>query len=377
MSDDVLMQGNEAIVEGALRAGARFFAGYPITPSSEIAQAAANRLPAMDGVYLQMEDELASMAAIVGASLAGVKSFTATSGPGFSLMQENLGMAMMSEVPCVVVNVQRSGPSTGLATKPAQADVMQARWGTHGDHSAIVLVPASVAECLTLTVRAFNLAEAFRQPVILLTDAVVGHMREGLDLEAFDGLEVITRRAPTVSPEAFRVAAHDEDGIPSPLPPFGSDYIYHANSSMHDERGYPASDPQVAGSMIRRLHDKIENAVSTLTDYTYIGPDRPDVLLLSYGATTRAALQLVVDHTERRPAIGSLQLRTLWPFPDDVIRRFTSGMPVVVPEMNLGQVVREVRRVVGPHYPLYSLTKSNGLPIAPGEIEDYLTGVIA
>ncbi len=367
------MQGNDAALEGALAAGARFFAGYPITPSSEIAQAASRKLPALGGVYLQMEDELASMAAIIGASLAGAKSFTATSGPGASLMQENLGVAVMAEVPCVVINVMRSGPSTGLATKPAQADVMQARWGTHGDHSAVALAPASVQECFDMTVRAFNLAEQLRHPVFVLFDEIVGHMREGVIIRDPDDLEVITRRSPEAEPGMFAVYDHDEDGIPVPLPAFGGDYVYHANSSMHDRTGWPNADPDNAARVIRRLHDKVENAVDMITEYSFLGPDDPDLLLVAFGCTARTAQQLVLDQPIRRARVSLLQLGSLWPFPDRIIREACEGgVPVVVPEMNLGQVVREVRRILGPDYPCHSFTKSNGIPISPRELTTFI-----
>ncbi|MFO8059862.1 MAG: 2-oxoacid:acceptor oxidoreductase subunit alpha [Bacillota bacterium] len=365
------LQGNEAMLEGALAAGASFFAGYPITPSSEIAEGASRRLPSVGGVYLQMEDELASMAAIIGASLAGRKSFTATSGPGISLMQENLGVAIMAEVPCVIIDVQRSGPSTGLATKPAQADTMQVRWGSHGDHSAVVLAPSTVQDCFDLTVRAFNLAEQLRHPVYVLADEIVGHMRE--DVLIPDEVEVITRRSPGMDPDSFRIHAHDERGIPVPLPPFGSPFIYHANSSMHDETGYPNADPDNAGRMIRRLHDKVEGAVGDITGYSHYGPGDPRVLIIAYGCSARTALQLVLDQPFGPGGVALLQLKSLWPFPDRLIREFTSGdMPVVVPELNLGQVVREVRRVLGPDYPCHSCTKSDGVPIGTGEMISFI-----
>ncbi|MFO7942504.1 MAG: 2-oxoacid:acceptor oxidoreductase subunit alpha [Bacillota bacterium] len=365
------IQGNEAIVEGALAAGARFFGGYPITPSSEVAELAARRLPALGGVYMQMEDELASMASIVGASLAGVKSFTATSGPGLSLMLENLGVAIMAEVPCVLVDVQRSGPGTGLATKPAQADVMMARWGSHGDHSAIVLTPSSVQECFDLTVRAFELAEELRHPVLVLSDAIVGHMREDVQLPDQEELGPVTRRDPGVPPSEYVMHADGEDGLPVPLPPFGSDYIVRANSSAHDPTGYPSADPEHAAWNIRRLHDKVEGAVRRITDCVLIGDGRADVLLVAYGATARTAEQLVVD-PPAGASVALLKLRSLWPFPEEEIREAAGERPVVVPEMNLGQMVREVERVLGPNYPCYSYAKSDGRAIEPGELARFI-----
>jgi len=372
------MQGNEAILEGALAAGARFFGGYPITPSSEIAERAARRLPALGGVYMQMEDELASMAAVIGASAAGGKSFTATSGPGFSLMQENLGVAVMAEIPCVVINVQRSGPSTGLATKPAQADVMQARWGTHGDHAAIALCPGSVQECFELTVRAFNLAEEFRHPVILLTDEIVGHMREGVCLPEPGDLEVVTRRDPGVPPGEFRAYSAGPDGIPVALPPFGSPYIYHVNSSMHDETGFPNSDPRNAERTIKRLHDKVVRNAERIHDVVLWGSPEADVLVVTYGGTTRAALQVALDGPVHGHSVAVLQLRSLWPFPDEPLRVALKRRPTaVVAEMNLGQMIGEARRVLGPDYPCHSFTKSNGQPIMPGELAGFIREVVA
>ncbi len=369
------IQGNEAILEGALAAGARYFAGYPITPSSEIAERAARRLPAVGGVYMQMEDELASMAAIVGASLAGVKSFTATSGPGLSLMMENLGVAIMAEVPCVIVDVQRSGPSTGLATKPAQADVMMARWGPHGDHSAIVLAPSSVQECFDLTIRAFDIAEELRHPVLVLSDAIVGHMREDVLFGVPGEVTPVTRRDPGVTPSEYVMHSDGPDGLPVPLPPFGSDYIVRANSSAHDETGYPSADPATAAANIRRLHDKVEGSVDRITDYEYIGSDAPDLVLLAYGATARTAEQIAIDGV-RGGEVALVKLRSLWPFPEELIRRVVGSAPVVVPEMNLGQLVREVERTLGPDYPCYAFNRSDGQPIEPDELRSFIEEVV-
>ncbi len=367
------LQGNEAILEGAIAAGARFFAGYPITPSSEIAERASQKLPAVGGVFLQMEDELASMAAIVGASLAGLKSFTATSGPGVSLMQENLGVAIMAEVPCVLIDVQRSGPGTGLATKPAQGDTMQVRWGSHGDHSAVVLAPSSVQECFDLTVRAFNIAEKLRHPVFVLADEVVGHMREDVVIPDASEVHTLDRRQPEVDPEDFRPYAYGDDDLPVPLPAFGSPYIYHANSSMHDETGFPNADPDNAETVIRRLHDKVECAVEEITDYSYVGSAEPDVLLIAYGCTARTAEQVVLDYADSKVSVSLLQLRSLWPFPVHIISRYASGTDtVVVPELNLGQMVREVERVTGSICTTRGYNKSNGQPISPDELASFI-----
>jgi len=363
------IQGNEAIAEGALAAGARFYAGYPITPSSEIAEIAARRMLEVGGIYLQMEDEIASMAAIIGASCAGTKAFTATSGPGFSLMQENLGLAVMAEVPCVVVNVQRSGPSTGLATKPAQADVMQARWGRHGDQEIIALSPTSVQECFDLTVKAFNLSERFRVPVILLADEIVGHMRENVSIP--EEVEVWPRRLPTVPPEEYRPFKPDADGVP-PLAFYGSEYVFHITGSMHDETGYANNDPENARRKVQRLRDKIQKNRAHLTFVrTHIPPDAK-VVLVAYGATARSARAAM---KMAGPGVGLLELVTLWPFPDEEVREALAGGRVaVVPEMNLGQVSREVSRATCAE--VVGVNKSNGEPITPYEILDTLKGVM-
>lgn len=389
------MQGNEAILEGAVRAGARFYAGYPITPSSEIAQLAAQRLPAVGGIYIQMEDELASMAAIIGASLSGLRSFTATSGPGFSLMQENLGMAVMAEVPCVVVNVQRSGPSTGLATKPAQADVMQSRWGTHGDHAIIALSPASVQECFTLAAEAFPLAEEYRTPVILLADEIVGHMRERVHLP--QSVDVPPRPEPPAQGEyrPYQVT----DGQLAPLARFGGPHVFHVTSSMHGEWGLPDNTPENARAKISRLSDKIEGRADDLTRARFFRGDesvdirggtdleeflasRPPadrdpgrVLLISFGASARTCLDLVWDPP---PGLAAdfLQLQTLWPFPDRLLKGLAAGYKQVsVVEMNLGQVSREAARVLGSDFPLVPVLKSNGEDIAPQEVYQAVRGV--
>ena len=250
-----LMQGNEACVEGALYAGMKFYAGYPITPSTEIAEISAQKLPLVGGKFIQMEDEIAGMAAVIGASLCGLKSMTATSGPGFSLKQENLGFACITEVPCVVVNVQRGGPSTGLPTSVAQGDVMQAKWGTHGDHPVIALTPSSVKECYELTIKAFNYSEKYRTPVIVLLDEVIGHMRERIELYEEGEGEIIDRKAPKDG-EDYVPYRPDEDLVPK-MAPFGEGYKYHVTGLVHSESGFPSSSPKVAQDLITRLTDKV------------------------------------------------------------------------------------------------------------------------
>ena len=366
-----LMQGNQAIAAGAIYAGARFYAGYPITPSSEIADECAKLMPKLGGVFLQMEDEMASIAAVIGASLAGAKAFTATSGPGFSLMQENLGLAVMGEVPCVVVDVQRSGPSTGLATKPAQSDIMQARWGRHGDQSVIALAPASVHECFTLTVQAFNLAERFRVPVILIPDEIVGHMREGVCLPLPGELEVVDRRAPAGAPAEYRPFTADDGGV-APLAAYGSDYVFHVTSSMHGPDGYSNNDPANAARRVRQLHEKIERHRGEIVLTRAFDVDDMDVLVVALGAPTRAARQAAIEARAHGTRVGVLQLQTVWPFPDaEVAALAKRARTVVVPEMNYsGQVAGEVRKALGADADLRRVNRYNGSIITPQDILD-------
>ncbi|HPE66878.1 MAG TPA: 2-oxoacid:acceptor oxidoreductase subunit alpha [Synergistales bacterium] len=362
--------GNEAIAEGALAAGARFYAGYPITPSSEVAEAAARRMPEVGGVYIQMEDELSSMAAIIGASAAGKKAFTATSGPGFSLMQENLGMAAMGEIPCVVVNVQRSGPSTGMATKPAQGDVMQARWGTHGDHGIIALAPSSVQDCYDMTIRAFNLAEKYRTPVVLLADAAIAKLRERAVFRAPSPEEVVERAMPTCPPEEFCPFAVDpEERAITPLPPFGGDYVIRITGSMHDERGGQNATPENADRVIRHLTDKLEKNRADIIRVREYALDDAEYALVSFGCSARASRAAVKQARALGKRVGLLELTTLWPFPDDEVRSLLSRVKgAAVVEMNLGQVVREVRRLNDFGIPVLGVHRVDGMLVAPADI---------
>lgn len=363
----LFLQGNEAIAEGAIAAGARFYAGYPITPSSEIAEVCAKRLPEVGGAYIQMEDEIASIAAVIGASLAGVKSFTATSGPGFSLMQENLGVAVMGEVPCVVVDVQRSGPSTGLATKPAQADIMQARWGRHGDQAIIALSPATVQECFDLTITAFNLSERFRTPVVLLADEIVAHMRENVVLPSPEEIKIVERKRPTCPPEEYLPFRADPDGIP-PLADYGSEYIFHVTSSMHDERGYTLDKPENTAKKITRLFKKIEDHLDEIlfVKQHYEPEEELDLLVVTLGCTTRPARAAAL---RARQKVGVLQLITVWPFPEKFIQEAAEkAKAVLVAELNMGQIIYEVERVLGKKKPVFGLHKSTGEGFKPAEI---------
>lgn len=364
-----LIQGNQAIAEGAFYAGARFYAGYPITPSSEIAEECSRILPRIGGVYIQMEDEIASIAAVVGASLAGAKAFTATSGPGFSLMQENLGMAVMGEVPCVIVNVQRSGPSTGLATKPAQSDIMQIRWGRHGDQCVIALSPSSIKECFYLTVKAFNLSEKFRVPVIIAADEIVAHMRESFAYPAPGEIEVIDRKKPTVSPGQYRPFEAGADGV-APLAAYGSEYVFHVSSSMHGLDGYSNNSPDNAARKVAQLHRKIESHREEIVMTNNFYTDDMEILLVAFGATARAARAAALEARKKGIKAGVLQLVTIWPFPDEEVAKFGQSVrAVVVPEMNYsGQVAGEVTRVLGPARDIRRVNRYNGQVIAPEDI---------
>ncbi len=363
------MQGNEAITEGAIYAGARFYAGYPITPSSEIAETCSRRLLEVGGMFVQMEDELGSMAAIIGASLAGKKAFTATSGPGFSLMQENMGVAQLAEVPCVVVNVQRSGPSTGLATKPAQADIMQIRWGRHGDQAIIALAPASVQECFDMMVKAFNLAERFRTPVVLMPDEIVGHMRENIILPAPGELPVTDRVKPSCKPEEYKPFHIENLDDVAPLASYGSDYVFHITSSMHGESGFSQNDPENAQRKISHLYAKIYDHLEEITEVREFDTQDMDLLIVTSGSTTRAARAAAKEARASGMKVGVLQLISVWPFPDAEVKALSAKAgKVLVPEMNLGQMILEVQRVVDSTIPVFGFNKTNGLGITPAEI---------
>jgi 2-oxoglutarate/2-oxoacid ferredoxin oxidoreductase subunit alpha len=362
-----LLQGNEAIVEGALRAGCRFFAGYPITPATEISEILSVRLPQVDGSFIQMEDEIASIAAVIGASLAGVKAMTATSGPGFSLMQENLGFAIIAEVPCVVVDAMRAGPSTGLPTSPSQGDVMQARWGTHGDHPIIALCPSTVRECYDITIEAFNLSEKFRIPVIILVDEVVAHMREKITLGG-EEISVFNRVKPTVPPEWYIPYEDTPRGVPA-MANFGEGYRYHVTGLTHDVRGFPTSRPDEIDPFIRRLHRKIsQNFAEIQRGETYETEDA-EVTVIAYGCVARSAKRAVRDARERGMKVGMLKLLTIWPFMRMAVEKvLQNSRTVIVPEMNMGQISREVKRVNKGMAKVFTLNKVDGEIITPAEI---------
>jgi 2-oxoglutarate ferredoxin oxidoreductase subunit alpha len=361
------MQGNEACVEGALAAGCRFYGGYPITPSSEIAELLSRKLPEVGGRFIQMEDEIASIAAVIGASIGGAKAMTATSGPGFSLMQENIGYAAMTEIPCVIVNVQRTGPSTGLPTKPAQGDVMQSRWGTHGDHPIIVLSPTSVLETYLLTVRAFNLSEKYRTPVILLMDEVVGHMRERVDLPAPVTLEVTDRIAAHVPPEWYFPYEDTSTDVP-PIASFGEGYRYHVTGLFHDRSGFPTERLDEIGAWISRAFGKIEQHRQDIISFEEDCPRDARILVVGYGASARSARHAVKQARAKRYKVGFFKLETIWPFPEEAVERLGAQCrKVIVPEMNLGQLALEVERVVG-RQKVTRINRADGEMIAPQQI---------
>ncbi|MGI5858401.1 MAG: 2-oxoacid:acceptor oxidoreductase subunit alpha [Tepidanaerobacteraceae bacterium] len=368
----MLLQGNEACVEGALAAGMRFYAGYPITPSTEIAEISAEKLPKVGGKFIQMEDELASMGAVIGASLAGLKSMTATSGPGFSLKQENIGFACLTEVPCVVVNVQRGGPSTGLPTLPAQGDVMQTRWGTHGDHPIIVISPFSVREVYDMTIRAFNLSEKYRVPCILLMDEVVAHMRERVELPEKSSIDIINRKKikPTIL-DYKPYMDYDGDGIP-PMANFGEGIPYHVTGLIHDISGSPSTDQKVTKTLLNRLMSKIYNNVADIIEYEKIYTEDAETVIVTFGTTARSVLRAVRLLRQEGLKIGLLRLKTIWPFAHMAIKELTQT-PVknlIVAEMNYGQLMETVKASAEGAFSVYGLNKYNGELITPQEVID-------
>jgi len=366
--DARLLMGNEAVVEGALAAGCRFFAGYPITPASEIAELFAEKMPKVGGVFIQMEDEIASLGAVIGASLAGAKAMTATSGPGFSLMQENLGFACIAEVPCVIVDVMRAGPSTGLPTSPSQGDVLQARWGTHGDHPIIVLATSSALECFTLTVKAFNLSEKYRVPVILLSDAIVAHTRETVVLPHPSELEIVDRPKPKMPPEWYIPYQDTSTGVP-PMAAFGDGYRYHVTGLIHDIRGFPTQREDEINPFMQRLFRKITQGFKEICITEQYMLEDAEYAVIAYGSVARAALRAVADARKKGYRVGLLKLITLFPFPKKEVQEvLRHSKAVLVPEMNLGQIRREVKRVNDFMIPIQKINRVDGRGITPREI---------
>lgn len=343
-----LMQGNEACAEGAIAAGVRFFAGYPITPSNEIANVMSARLPQVGGKFIQMEDEIGSLAAAIGAALTGVKAMDATSGPGFSLKMENLGLAYMIEVPLVLVDVQRVGPSIGMATSPAQGDVMQARYGSHGDYASIVLSPSSVQDMFDFMIKAVDLSERFRVPVIVLADQVVGHMRQNVSLPPYDEVKTAYRTEPQCAPEDYYAYRGNEKGVP-PMAKFGTPYHWYANSSAHGEKSFQAtSDFAVSKLLIERLTNKIKNNQREIIEVRGEFLDDADIVVLAFGCTAIAARGAVLKAREKGIKAGFFRPLVLWPFPEDEVKAIAGqAKAIIVPEMNMGQYVHPVREATG------------------------------
>jgi 2-oxoglutarate/2-oxoacid ferredoxin oxidoreductase subunit alpha len=347
LNGEFFINGDTACAEGAISAGCRFFAGYPITPATEVAERMSERMPEVNGVFIQMEDEIASMNAVLGASWAGVKAMTATSGPGFSLMMENIGLGVMLETPCVVANVQRAGPSTGLPTLVAQGDMMQARWGSHGHYEIIALVPDSPQEMFDLTVQAFNLSEKYRVPVLLMADEAVGHMSEKVVIPEINAKDLVTRSRPKVPPDKY-VPYDSKKGLVPPMAIAGEGYRFHVTGLTHDDRGYPTMTAEAQDKLIRRLVDKIKLNVKDITKYEEVDIDDADVVVVSYGITARIARYAVQKARREGIKAGLVRLITVWPFPDERIRELAKATKAfIVAEINYGQIVREVERCAG------------------------------
>jgi len=367
------IQGNEVCVEAALYAGLNFFAGYPITPSTEIAELLSFRLPRIGGRFIQMEDEIASMCAIIGASLTGSKVMTATSGPGFSLMQEALGYAIMAEIPSVIVNVQRGGPSTGLPTHVSQGDVNQARWGTHGDHAIITLTASNHQDVFAVTVDAFNLAETYRTPVILLFDEVVGHMRERVVIPEKGEVALVERlRTAVKSGVDYHPYLPREDGR-LPMSDFGGVHRYNVTGLVHDMWGFPSGNPQVVHGLMRHLIDKIQNNAAEIARTREYYLEDADCILISYGSSARSSLHVVENRRKRGERLGLLELQTLWPFPDHIVReRCRRAQTIVVVEMNMGQVLQQVKLAVDRPERVFLANRMDGVFINPTDIRNIL-----
>ncbi|MCP5073183.1 MAG: 2-oxoacid:acceptor oxidoreductase subunit alpha [Rhodobacteraceae bacterium] len=370
MSERRNLQGNHACALGAIKAGCRFFAGYPITPSSEVAEAMARELPKVGGTFIQMEDEIASMGAVIGASMGGLKAMTATSGPGFSLKQENLGYACGAEIPCVVINVMRGGPSTGMPTRPSQGDIMQARWGTHGDHAIIVLAPASVAEAYNETIRAVNLSERLRVPVVVLLDEVIGHLVETVDLEPLESKSEIWRKWAEGSAEGFEPYAVTEDLIP-PMPRPGDGYRAHTTGLTRAPGGFPTQNPELAAAAVNRTTDKLVLHNEEIESWRVRECDDADVLIVAIGISARAARQSVTELRAEGIKAGLFRPVTLWPFPEQALRDVvekSGAKTVIVPEMNQGQLVLEVERLLAHRADIVPINRIDGEAVTPDEI---------
>lgn len=369
MSKVLLLQGNQAVVEGAIAAGVKFFAGYPITPSTEVAESLAEKLPKNGGKFIQMEDEIASMGAVVGASLTGKKVMTATSGPGFSLKQELIGYACAAEIPLVIVNVQRVGPSTGQPTSPSQGDVMQARWGTHGDHWLIALTPASVPECFELTLRAYALSEKYRVPVILLMDEVIGHMREKIELpDDYSDFPQAERKQPDCAPEDFKAYATDESLVPA-MPAFGSGYRWHVTGLVHDETGFPKGTPAATLAAANRQRAKLENNLDDIVQVENYRMEDADFAVVAFGGAARTAYETVDMAREEGLKVGLVRPVTIWPFAEAQMKELAGRVKgILVHELNCGQYVHEVERAVNGKVPVSLYAKYDNEPATPAQL---------
>ncbi|MDQ7779324.1 MAG: 2-oxoacid:acceptor oxidoreductase subunit alpha [Planctomycetota bacterium] len=368
LSGKHFFQGDTACAEGGIYAGCRFFGGYPITPATEVAERMAERLPAIGGIYIQMEDEIASMCAVLGAAWGGRKSMTSTSGPGFSLMMENFGLGIMTETPCVLVNVQRAGPSTGLPTAVGQGDMMQARWGSHGVYEVIALCPSSPQEAFNLTVRAFNLSEKYRLPVLVMMDEVVGHMTEKVVIPEPGELEVVPRRESRVAPDAYLPFKPDADLVP-PMVRAGQGYHIHVTGLTHDERGYPVITKEAQEKLVRRLCDKIRVNRKDILSWEEREAENADVLVVAYGITARIAMLPIQMARKKGLKVGLFRLITAWPFPEERLRKLAGTVGgVVVPEINYGQMVFEVERCVAGKAPVRLVSHMGGSTHRPEDI---------
>jgi len=374
MSENIrFIQGNEACVEGAIYAGIEFFAGYPITPSTEIAEHLSQRLPEQGGKFIQMEDEIASMCAIIGASLTGRKVMTATSGPGFSLKQEAIGYACMTEIPCVIANVQRGGPSTGNPTHVSQGDINQARWGTHGDHNIIALTASNHQDIFSITVDAFNMAETYRTPVILLLDEAVGHMREKLVIPEKGKVEIVDRLRTSLGKGVdYHPYLPREDGR-LPMSDFGGEHRYNVTGLFHDMWGFPSNNPKVVNELLRHIVDKIDNNIHEITRYKEHFMDDAEYIFVSYGSSARSAIHLAKTRRARGEKIGVLELQSIWPFPKELVREKCEGAKaVLVVEMNMGQVLAQVKAAVRKPGRVFLANRIDGQLITPSDIKKLL-----
>jgi 2-oxoglutarate/2-oxoacid ferredoxin oxidoreductase subunit alpha len=364
------MDGDEACCEGAIAAGCRFFAGYPITPATEVAERMSRRLPQVDGIFIQMEDEIASMAAILGASWGGAKTMTSTSGPGFSLMMENIGLGVCTETPCVVANVQRAGPSTGLPTLVGQGDMMQARWGSHGPYEIIALTPSSPQEMFDFTVRAFNLAEQYRVPVFVMADEVVGHMSERVVIPAPERIKTVNRKTPKVPPEKYLPYKPDLDGV-APMATWGMGYHVHVTGLTHDERGYPVMDPSTQVQMVERITGKIQKNARKIISYDTMFIDDAEVVVVAYGISARSAKGAVQMARAQGFKAGLMKLNTVWPFPEEAVSDLAGRVRgLIMPEINQGQVVLELQRLAAGRCPVKFIGHPGGSIISPRAIAE-------